>query len=110
MSAKNLDKKNRWRNVIVSFRVSPEESEDLNRRVKLSGLNKQDYIIKRLSERDIIVQGNPRVFKALRNQMTEILTELRRIERCSEISDEFLDILEIVAKTYNGLECDNDDK
>lgn len=110
MSAKNLDKKNRWRNVIVSFRVSPEESEDLNRRVKLSGLNKQDYIIKRLSERDIIVQGNPRVFKALRNQMTEILTELRRIERCSEISDEFLDILEIVAKTYNGSECDNNDK
>ena len=110
MSAKNLDKKNSWRNVIVSFRVSPEESEDLNRRVKLSGLNKQDYIIKRLSERDIIVQGNPRVFKALRNQMTEILTELRRIERCSEISDEFLDILKIVAKTYNGLECGNNDK
>lgn len=110
MSAKNLDKKNRWRNVIVSFRVSPEESEDLNRRVKLSGLNKQDYIIKRLSERDVIVQGNPRVFKALRNQMTEILTELQRIERCSEISDEFLDILELVAKTYNGLECGNNDK
>ena len=110
MSAKNLDKKNRWRNVIVSFRVSPEESEDLNRRVKLSGLNKQDYIIKRLSEHDVIVQGNPRVFKALRNQMSEILTELRRIERCSEISDEFLDILELVAKTYNGLECDNNDK
>ena len=110
MSAKNLDKKNRWRNVIVSFRVSPEESEDLNRRVKLSGLNKQDYIIKRLSERDVIVQGNPRVFKALRNQMTEILTELRRIERCSEFSDEFLDILELVVKTYNGLECGNNDK
>lgn len=110
MSAKNLDKKNRWRNVIVSFRVSPEESENLNRRVKLSGLNKQDYIIKRLSERDVMVQGNPRVFKALRNQMTEILTELRRIERCSEISDEFLDILELVAKTYNGLECGNNDK
>lgn len=110
MSAKNLDKKNRWRSVIVSFRVSPEESEDLNRRVKLSGLNKQDYIIKRLSERDVIVQGNPRVFKALRNQMTEILTELRRIETASEISDEFLAILEVVAKTYNGLEVDNNGK
>ena len=110
MSAKNLDKKNRWRSVIVSFRVSPEESEDLNRRVKLSGLNKQDYIIKRLLERDIIVQGNPRVFKALRNQMTEILSELRRIETASEISDEFLAILEVVAKTYNGLEVDNNGK
>ena len=110
MSAKNLDNKNRWRNVIVSFRVSPEESEDLNRRVKLSGLNKQDYIIKRLSERDVIVQGNPRVFKALRNQMTEILTELRRIETASEVSDEFLAILEVVAKTYNGLEVYNNGK
>ena len=110
MSAKNLDKKNRWRNVIVSFKVSPEESEDLNRRVKLSGLNKQDYIIKRLSERDVIVQGNPRVFKALRNQMTEILSELRRIETASEISDEFLAVIEVVAKTYNGLEVDNNGK
>ena len=110
MSAKNLDKKNRWRSVIVSFRVSPEESEDLNRRVKLSGLNKQDYIIKRLSERDVVVQGNPRVFKALRNQMTEILLELRRIESASEISDEFLAILEVVAKTYNGLEVYNNGK
>ena len=110
MSAKNLDNKNRWRNVIVSFRVSPEESEDLNRRVKLSGLNKQDYIIKRLSERDVVVQGNPRVFKALRNQMTEILSELRRIETASEISDEFLAVIEVVAKTYNGLEVDNNGK
>ena len=110
MSAKNLDNKNRWRNVIVSFRVSPEESEDLNRRVKLSGLNKQDYIIKRLSERDVVVQGNPRVFKALRNQMIEILSELRRIETASEVSDEFLAILEVVAKTYNGLEVYNNGK
>ena len=37
----------------------------------------QDYIIRRLQCRDVVVQGNPRVFKALRNQMviTEVLTE-----------------------------------
>lgn len=52
---KTLDKRGRWRNVTVAFRVSPEESEDLNMRVRLSGLTKQDYIVKRLSERDIIV-------------------------------------------------------
>lgn len=48
---KNIDKKGRWRNVIVSFRMSPEERDDLNARVKLSGLTKQDYVIKRLLER-----------------------------------------------------------
>lgn len=101
---KCVDCKGRWRNVIVSFRVSPEESEDLNKRVKLSGLTKQDYIVKRLSERDIVVQGNTRVFKALRNQMTEILSELKRIEKSSEISDDFLATLKTVAQTYNGLE------
>ncbi len=103
MSAKNLDKKNRRRNVTVAFRMSEEESGDLNTRVKLSGLTKQDYIIKRLLEHDIVVQGNPRVFKALRNQMTEILTELRRIENSSEISDEFFEILKLTAKTYYGM-------
>lgn len=101
---KNLDKKNRWRNVIVSFRVSPEERDDLNIRVKLSGLTKQGYIITRLSERDVIVQGNTRISKALRNQMTDIIAELKIIERCSDLSDDFIVMLKTVAQTYNGLE------
>lgn len=58
---KNIDKKGRWRNVIVSFRMSPEERDDLNVRVKLSGLTKQDYVIKRLLEREVIVIPSSRL-------------------------------------------------
>ena len=61
MSAKNLDNHNRWRNKTVAFRVSPEEDEQLEIAVRLSGLTKQDYITRRLLNRDIVVQGNPRV-------------------------------------------------
>lgn len=100
---KTLDNKGRWRNVIVSFRMSPEERDDLNVRVKLSGLTKQDYIIKRLSERDIVVQPNTRVYKALRNQMAEILSELKRTESGGNIDSDLRDIIEIAAQTYNGL-------
>ena len=100
---KTLDNKGRWRNVILSFRMSPEERDDLNVRVKLSGLKKQDYIIKRLSERDIVVQPNTRVYKALRDQMAEILAELRRIESGGNIDSDLRDIIEITAQTYNGL-------
>ena len=100
---KTLDNKGRWRNAIVSFRMSSEERDDLNVRVKLSGLTKQDYIIKRLSERDIVVQPNTRVYKALRNQMAEILAELRRIESGGNIDGDLRDIIEITAQTYNGL-------
>ncbi len=30
MSEKRLDAKNRWRNVVVAFRMSPEEAQELN--------------------------------------------------------------------------------
>ena len=66
MSQKNRDEHNRWRNKTVAFRVSPEEDKQLETYVKLSGLTKQDYITRRLLGREVIVQGNPRVFKALR--------------------------------------------
>lgn len=100
---KSLDNKGRWSNVIISFRMSPQERDDLNVRVKLSGLTKQDYTIKRLSERDIVVQPNTRVYKALRNQMAEILSELQRIDNGADIDSDLLDIIQITAQTYNGL-------
>ena len=74
MSAKNLDNHNRWRNKTVAFRVSPEENEQLEIAVRLSGLTKQDYITRRLLNRDIVVQGNPRVYKALRDQLAAVLS------------------------------------
>ena len=43
MSAKNVDRHNRFRSITVGFRVSPEEQEELNRAVALSGLPKQEY-------------------------------------------------------------------
>ena len=70
-----LDRKGRWRNKVVAFRVSPEEDELLETKVRLSGLTKQDYIISRLLEKEITVVGNPRVYKALRNQMKSIYEE-----------------------------------
>lgn len=53
MSEKRLDAKNRWRNVVVAFRMSPEEAQELNVKVSLSGLSKQDYIIQCLVVRQI---------------------------------------------------------
>ena len=67
MSVKNLDRHNRWRNKTVAFRVSPDEDREIETAVRLSGLTKQDYITRRLLCRDVVVQGNPRVYKALRN-------------------------------------------
>ena len=103
MSLKNRDDHNRWRNKTVAFRVSPEEDKQIETYVQLSGLTKQDYITRRLTHKDIVVQGNPRVFKALRNQLDDVLTELQRIEAGGEVNDELLDLIEMIADILGGL-------
>ena len=104
---KNLDNKRRWRSRTVGLRVSEEEGKLLDNLVALSGLSKQDYILKRLECRDVVVQGNPRVYKALRNQMTDIYEELKRLERCNDDNDELLYTIQVVAETMKGLKGDN---
>ncbi len=103
MSAKNRDEHNRWRNITVGFRVSPEENELLNKAVALSGLPKQEYCYRRCMNRNVIVQGNPRVFKALRNQLAEVLAELQRIEAGGEVDEDLLDVIEMIADILGGL-------
>ena len=103
MSLKNRDEHNRWRNKTVAFRVSPEEDKQIETYVRLSGLTKQDYITRRLTHKDIVVQGNPRVFKALRNQLADVFVELQRIEAGGEVNDELLDVIEIIADILGGL-------
>lgn len=110
MSAKNRDEHNRWRSITVGFRVSPEESEQLNAAVALSGLSKQEYCYRRCMNRDIVVQGNPRVYKALRNQLAAVLDELRRIENGGEIRAELLDNIELITRTLAGMKEAPDDK
>ncbi|EOS38201.1 hypothetical protein C809_04696 [Lachnospiraceae bacterium MD335] len=104
---KSLDYKGRWRNHTVAFRVSDEEAKLLNDLVALSGLTKQDYITRRLLCRDVVVQGNPRVYKALKNQMAAIHEELKRIESISPDNDELLYTLQVIAITLDGLNREN---
>ena len=104
MSMKNLDRHNRWRNKTVAFRVSPQEDEQLEIFVKLSGLTKQDYIIRRLLEKEVMVQGNPRVYKALRDQFAAVLDELRRIEAGQGVNDELMDTIQMIATIMNGMQ------
>lgn len=104
MSLKSRDNKNRWRNKTVAFRVSPEEDAQIETFVKLSGLTKQDYITRRLIHTDVVVQGNPRVYKALRDRFSALLDELRRIEAGAKVDDELLDTIHMIADIMSGMQ------
>lgn len=101
-----MDTHNRWRNVTVAFRMSPEEDQQLETLVKLSGLTKQDYIISRVLEKDIVVMGNPRVHKALREQFAAVLEELRRLDDGEVMRPELHENIRFMAEIMSGLKGD----
>lgn len=109
MSAKSRDERNRWRNITVGFRVSPEENEQLNEAVALSGLPKQEYCYRRCMQRDIVVHPNPRVYKALKTTMEKILSQLQRLGDAGGVTDEMQDTLALLSTTLSGMKGDDAD-
>lgn len=83
--------------------MSPEENALLDSYARLSGMTKQDYMIARLLQKEIVVQGNPRVYRALRNQLDAVLMELRRIESAGQMEPERMDQMEYMLKIMEGL-------
>ena len=102
MSAKNLDKHDRFRCITVGFRVSPEEHETINRIVALSGLTKQEYCYSKCIDREIVVEGSPRVYKALKVELAAVLDELKRIESGGNVSADLLEVISQINNTLNG--------
>lgn len=87
----------------MGFRVSPEENERINKAVALSGLPKQEYCYRRCLNQDVVVQGNPRVYKALRNELAAVLAQLQRIRMGGSVDEELLDTIELISVILGGL-------
>ena len=104
MSARSRDGQGRWRSKTIGVRISPEENAELDALVALSGMTKQDYCINRMLHRDVVVTGNPRVYKALKNQMERLCQEFFRLCNVNDVSAETMHVLEYLTKLYKGLE------
>ena len=65
----------------IAFRMSPEENEELDKRVKLCGYQtRQEYIIESVLYQKIKAVGNPLMLVQFRKQLREIETELKTSE------------------------------
>ena len=98
MSAKSLDKKNRFRSKTIGFGVSAEEWEEIEQLVALSGMSKQDYIMDRLQNNEMVIQANPRVVKALKCEI-QILWDKINDSRCRGIDNSILERLNNIFST-----------
>lgn len=88
----------------MAFRVSPEEYERITNLAKLSGMDKQDFIMAKLMDHKIVVRPSTRVYKALKDTMAEIYQQLLRIRAGSELSASVEETLLILSNIFAGLE------
>jgi predicted DNA binding CopG/RHH family protein len=75
-TAKKEAEHNRKRSVIVNFRMSPQEKEMLDNRIKLSGLQKQNYMINSVLHQKIVTVGNIKTFEEIWTCLLDIQKNL----------------------------------
>ena len=61
------------------------------------------YCYCRSLNQDVVVQGNPRVYKALKTEFATVLAELKRIEAGKGVDDELLSVIELISIILGGL-------
>ena len=79
MSAKNLDKHNRWRNKTVAFRVSPEEDAQIETAVELCQYLLDEALISTVPGEAYNVPGKIRI--SYSNSMENLEKALDRMEQ-----------------------------
>lgn len=92
----------RQRDVIMNFRVSEEERDKINKRIKLSGLSKQEFFISSCMNQSITVIGNIKSFDAIRKEMRRIDEKLRKIITVEDLDDGILDPLITILQILNS--------
>ncbi len=105
MSKKILDAKGRWRNKVVAFRMSPDEDKILERLVTLSGLSKQEYLINRALQKDIVIKPNPYVHKCISKQLNYFISLLEK-QSFNEINADDKEVMIFMLKIISRLDGD----
>lgn len=107
MTARANDTKGRWRSKTVAFRMSPEEAAQLDLLVKLSGLPKQEFVIRALLNPNISIHATVRMRRAVREEMGALVAELRRLRRAGDMPETLSESIETVARFVGSFEPDS---
>ena len=90
----------RKRSKTMAFRCTPEEHKLICEMAAWSGMNRQDYIIAKLTDTQVEVRPSVSVQKALRSSMAELAKEVRLAASYGELSEPLQQRVELVMKFF----------
>lgn len=100
---------NRKRNIIVNFRMSPEEKSLLEEKMALSGLNKQDYMIQISLNHRVEVFGNIRVFDELKRKLAMLEEYFENVNLDCDIDENKLELLAYILEMFETVNRNKND-
>ena len=108
VSPKKKNEKNRKRNTIVMFRVTPEEKQLLDDRIALSGLARADFFIQSCLHQKVVTFGNVKTFDVMRKKLAVVNKHLQEVSKSEELDLEVLESLRMILELFDGLERENE--
>lgn len=102
---KKKNEKNRVRNTIINFRVSPREKEMIDARIAISGLPRAEFFLQSCLYQTILVKGNIRSFTEIKDRMERIAVRIEKNPRLEDLeaddAETIKTILEIIDKRFS---------
>ena len=93
----------RKRSKTMAFRCTPKEHKLICEMAAWSGMNRQDYIIAKLTDTQVEVRPSVSVQKALKDSMVELAKEVRLAASYGELSESLQQRLELVMRFFLAL-------
>ena len=93
----------RKRSKTMAFRCTPEERKLICEMAAWSGMNRQDYIIAKLTDTKVEVKPSVSVQKALKDSMAELANEVRLAASYGELSEPLQQRLGLVMRLFLAL-------
>ena len=93
----------RKRSKTMAFRCTPEERKIICEMAAWSGMNRQDYIIAKLTDNQVEVRPSVSVQKALKGSMAELTKEVRLAASYGELSGSLQQRVELVMRLFLAL-------
>ena len=87
---------NRDRYITVAFHISPEEHEQLYKRIKLSGRRVRDYMTQSGITSKVVVIGNESLRKRIEDMLRDIVPELKKWENAEDVDPVVIQDLKMI--------------
>lgn len=94
--------KNRVRNTIMNFRVSPQEKELIDARIAMTGLPRAEYFISSCLYQKILVKGNVKTFGDIKSKIGVIADAVNINSNIAELDPELRESLRIILEILDN--------